>query len=65
MFNLRKHLAWCVNRLDSDAGFGFVLGSALTLSTVLMVNLLSPSYVVEKRVLEVARQSLHGIPLPP
>jgi hypothetical protein len=65
MFNLREGLAWRTTRLTSDTFEGFALGSILTLAMVLVLNLLLPTNVVEKHVLEVARQSLHGIPLPP
>ena len=65
MFNLRQGLAWCTTRLASDAFASFTLGSSLTLALVLLWNLLQPTYVVERHVLEVARQALHGNPLPP
>jgi len=43
----------------------FTLGSSLTLALVLVWNLLQPTYVVERHVLDVARQALYGNPLPP
>jgi hypothetical protein len=65
MFNLRQGLASCTTCLASDAFASFTLGSSLTLALVLVWNLLRPTYVVERHVLEVARQALYGIPLPP
>ena len=65
MFDLRKGLAGGATRLESDAFAGFALGSTLTLAVVLILNLLLPTHVVENHVLEVARQALYGIPLPP
>ena len=65
MFNRRKGLAWCTTRFTSDTFEGFALGSTLTLALVLMWNFLLPTNVVEHHVLEVARQALYGIPLPP
>jgi hypothetical protein len=65
MFNLRQGLAWCTTRLASDAFESFALGSCLTLALVLVWNLLRPTDVVELHVLEVARQTLYGSPLPP
>ena len=65
MFDRRKGLAWGTRRLESDAFVGLALGSTLTLAVVLIVNLVLPSHVVEKHVLEVARQALYGMPLPP
>ena len=65
MVNLREGLAWCTTRLTADAFPSFILGSTLTLALVLLWNLLQPSYVVERHVLEVAKQALYGSPLPP
>ena len=65
MFNRRKEQARGTTCLDSDPVVGFALGSSLTLAMVLIVNLLLPTHRVEHRVLEAARQALHGIPLPP
>ncbi len=65
MINLREKLAWCPTCLTADTFPSFILGSTLTLALVLLWNLLQPSYVVERHVLEVARQALYGIPLPP
>jgi hypothetical protein len=65
MFNRRNGLAWGTTRFTSDTFEGFALGSTLTLALVLMWNLLLPTHRVENHVLEVARQALYGIPLPP
>jgi hypothetical protein len=64
MFRLRKGLAWCATRLEPEAFAGFAVGSAVTLALVLTLNLLLPTNVVEKRVLEAAKQALHGTYLP-
>lgn len=65
MFNKRKGLASRASRLNSDTVGGAAVGSTLTLALVLICNLLMPPHAVEQRVLEVARQALYGIPLPP
>ncbi|MEO5730304.1 MAG: hypothetical protein ABI134_05845 [Byssovorax sp.] len=65
MFKLRGGLASCTTRLNSDSFMSFALGSSLTLVLVLVWNLLQPAYVVERHVLEVAKQALYGIPLQP
>ena len=65
MFKLREGLAWGMKRVASDPFMSFTLGSSLTLAVVLLWNLLQPTYVVERHVLEVARQALHGNHLPP
>jgi hypothetical protein len=65
MFNRREGQARGTTCRESDAFVGFALGSTLTLAMVLIMNLLVPTHVVERHVLEVARQALYGIRLPP
>jgi hypothetical protein len=65
MFNLREGLAWCTTHLAPDRFTSFILGATLTLVLVLLWNLLQPTYLVEQHVLDVARQALYGVPLPP